>query len=80
VDFVSHSETPGLGGRISETWYKEQFRDLEFSPDETVYVIYTPSPGGNVDAISGATGTSEAVRTILNESMDEFISLLKEVI
>ena len=23
IDFISHSETPGLGGRIDEDWYKE---------------------------------------------------------
>ncbi len=80
LDFVSHSETPGLGGRISESWYKEQFRGIEFDPQEDAYIIYTPSPGGNVDAISGATGTSEAVRNILNKSMAEFISILMEVI
>jgi Na+-transporting NADH:ubiquinone oxidoreductase subunit C len=27
IDFVNHSETPGLGGRIDETAFKEQFRE-----------------------------------------------------
>ena len=31
IDFVSHSETPGLGGRISEEPFKEQFRNLDLT-------------------------------------------------
>ncbi|MEN6516309.1 MAG: FMN-binding protein, partial [Fervidobacterium sp.] len=27
IDFISQSETPGLGGRIEENWFKDQFRD-----------------------------------------------------
>ena len=27
VDIISHNETPGLGGRIDETYFKEQFRN-----------------------------------------------------
>ena len=34
MDFVSHSETPGLGGRISEDWFKEQFRGLKLEDRE----------------------------------------------
>ena len=29
LTFIKHSETPGLGGRIDETWFKDQFRELE---------------------------------------------------
>lgn len=72
--FISHSETPGLGGRISEEEYKVQFRDLDITdPVGNNYLIYTPAPGGNVDAITGATGTSKAVVNFLNADIKEFI-------
>ncbi len=73
IDFVSHSETPGLGGRITDSKYKEQFRYLELESENGIYIIHRPNSGGNVDAISGATGTSEAVRRMLNEDIDVFI-------
>lgn len=74
LDFISHSETPGLGGRISEDPYKEQFRGLDITnaKDEN-YIIYKPAPGGNVDSIAGATLTSKSVSKFLNEDIDKFI-------
>lgn len=74
LDFVSHSETPGLGGRISEDFYKDQFRGLDLTPvSDNDYIIYRPAPGGNVDAIAGATLTSKSVSNILNEDIYNFI-------
>ncbi|HAE91699.1 MAG TPA: NADH:quinone oxidoreductase [Tissierella sp.] len=74
LDFTSHSETPGLGGRISEDWYKEQFRGIDITESQNGnYIIYRPSAGGNVDAIAGATLTSKSVSKLLNEDLDKFI-------
>lgn len=74
IDFVSHSETPGLGGRISEDSYKEQFRGLDISGKGENLIVYRPSPNGNVDAIAGATQTSKSVSEFLNKDIYEFIS------
>lgn len=70
IEFISHSETPGLGGRIDETWYKDQFRGIDIENKKDKYIVYPPSSGANVDAITGATSTSNAVRDILNENID----------
>lgn len=78
VDFVKHSETPGLGGRISEDWYKEQFRGIDISA-EAPYIAYRPAAGGNVDTITGATLTSNSIRDMVNDSIDEFKLKIKEV-
>ncbi len=67
IDFVAHSETPGLGGRIDEEAFKEQFRELDASGNPPV--VYRPASGGNVDAITGATLTSNSVSTIVNNFM-----------
>ncbi len=62
IDFVSHSETPGLGGRISEEPFKEQFRNLDLTNAKGgEYIVYRPAPDGNVDSIAGATLTSKSV-------------------
>lgn len=81
IDFLSHSETPGLGGRIDEPAFKEQFRGIEIDPEaDDNFLIYNPNPGGQVDAISGATGTSNAVRNIFNNRMQAFMSETREAL
>ncbi len=69
IDFVAHSETPGLGGRIDEESYKEQFRQLDATGNPPV--VYRPASGGNIDAITGATLTSNSVSSIVNNFMTE---------
>ena len=79
IDFVSHSETPGLGGRISEDSFKEQFRGLDLTTaKDKEYIIYRPAINGNVDAIAGATQTSKSVSKFINEDIFEFINAKKE--
>lgn len=74
LEFISQEETPGLGGRITEDWYKEQFRGIDLTNAVgDNYVIYKPTTGGNVDAIAGATLTSKSVSNLVNEDMSKFI-------
>jgi Na+-transporting NADH:ubiquinone oxidoreductase subunit C len=78
MDLPTHSETPGLGGRISEPWFKEQFRNLPLTEAGTDPFVFKPAPGGNIDAITGATQTSEAVRKLLTEDIARFVGRLQE--
>jgi len=67
-EIVDHNETPGLGGRISEDWFSEQF-DGERIPDGTIGIRGdgdTDPENGVVDAVTGATRTSQALEGILN--------------
>lgn len=75
VNFTAHSETPGLGGRIDEEAFKMQFKKLAIT--DTV-VTLNKSTGGNVDAISGATLTSLAVRDIINDQITIILDFAKE--
>ncbi len=79
VDFLSHNETPGLGGRIDELQFKQQFRGIQIDPDQEDenYIIYKPNPNGQVDAISGATGTSDAVKRIINKKLESILMEMK---
>ena len=80
IDFTEHSETPGLGGRISEEEFKEQFRDLDLSQvSGKKFLVYRPSPEGNIDAIAGATQTSQSVADFLNKNILAFIDKRKEM-
>lgn len=81
IDFISQNETPGLGGRISEKWFKDQFVNEKLAN----FKIKFNYPGGKgdydknnnqVDAISGATITSKSLDRILNE----YLNNLKKII
>lgn len=75
LDFIKQSETPGLGGRIDEASYKEQFRGIDITnPVNGNYIVNRPAPGGNVDAISGATQTSNSVVNLVNDDLATFLA------
>lgn len=77
VDFLKHSETPGLGGRISEPWYRDQFRGIDINAQTDKTIVYRPSSGGNADAITGATLTSQAVQNMINNRIVDLLSTAK---
>ena len=65
VQVLFDVETPGLGGRIGEPWFTDQFKGLQTASG----VVFNPSGqklSNGMDAIAGATITSTAVRDILN--------------
>jgi RnfABCDGE-type electron transport complex G subunit len=72
IEVLDHSETPGLGGRITEDQFKKQFVGKKLRP-KIVVVKGRKSEGANeVDAITGATNTSRGVEAFLNDAMKEF--------
>lgn len=68
VEFLKQSETPGLGARISETWFREQFRGKR-GPFTTV-PEGEPDGESEFDALTGASLTSNYVRDILNGAIE----------
>lgn len=74
--FTEQSETPGLGGRISEPEFKKQFRGLPITTDATLSYGTGEHP---VDAVTGATLTSNAVMKILNQVLGETLPQISEV-
>jgi Na+-transporting NADH:ubiquinone oxidoreductase subunit C len=79
VSFYRHSETPGLGGRITEAWFKDQFagkRLLPWGKEGKYFSLITPGTAqaeGDLDAITGATGTSRAVDRLLDETLKDYL-------
>ncbi len=69
VDFTANNETPGLGGRITERWFREQFRG-KTGPFTLVPEGTEGESDTEFDAITGATITSTSVRNILNETLE----------
>ncbi len=79
-EIVSHVETPGLGGRIDESWFKKQFNG-EYAANGIV-VKHGGSGGdtdpdnGEVDGITGASRTSDSIQVIVNQQIDKIKSEL----
>ncbi|MBW1799506.1 MAG: FMN-binding protein [Deltaproteobacteria bacterium] len=80
IAFYKHSETPGLGGRMTEPWFTGQFEGLSLYPvtgDKKIFYLKpqgTKKAGNELDAITGATGTSRAVEAFLNQDLDHFLN------
>ncbi len=64
ISIVSQNETPGLGARIEESWFTSQFAGKQ-GPFRLVEEGTADAPE-EIDAITGATITSESVRNIMN--------------
>jgi Na+-transporting NADH:ubiquinone oxidoreductase subunit C len=79
IAFYKHAETPGLGARITEDWFKDQFKGLPIFPVEDGKKIFYLKPQGTgeapneLDAVTGATGTSRAVEGFLNNGLDRYL-------
>lgn len=79
IEIVSDNETPGLGGRINEPWFKDQFRGEQVTGGG---LKVTPMAGdgdpdrsnGTVDAITGATRTSDSIEAIVNRELQRLRS------
>jgi len=69
VDFLRQNETPGLGARIGESWFREQFRGKR-GPFSTV-AEGEPTAENQFDAVSGATLTSNFVKDLLNAAVKQ---------
>ena len=82
IEIISHNETPGLGGRIDEPWFKKQLRNEKIE-DGTIRVGGggdgdTDSDNAEIDAITGASRTSDAMQVILDNELSSFASILGE--
>ena len=55
VTIISHLETPGLGARVTESSFRDQFAGLNIDD------VALKRDGGQIDAVTGATISSRAV-------------------
>jgi Na+-transporting NADH:ubiquinone oxidoreductase subunit C len=84
VQFLDQKETPGLGARIEEPWFTDQFKGLQIDWDNprgnriVVGATPDPDPKNRVDAITGATQTSMALGRFLNDELAQIRELKLE--
>lgn len=76
IDIIKHAETPGLGAKVSEDAFKDQFQNKEIA---LLKVTKSPAVNDNeIEAISAATITSKAVTDAVNQAIDFYNNQLKE--
>ena len=81
VRFYKHEETPGLGGRIEEAGFTSRFvRKSIVGPNGVGGIRIVPPPAkaiNEVDAISGATLTCDAVEKFVTEDILAFLNVMQ---
>jgi len=66
---LSHTETPGLGAKITSMHFREQFKNKRMEH----LTLKKDNPGkGQIDAITGATISSRVVTKVLYTTLDSF--------
>ena len=76
LKILDQKETPGLGARIEEEWFTDQFKGLPIKWNEEQKIIIGTTSNADksnvVEAITGASQTSVALMNMLNENLAEF--------
>ncbi|HAA85052.1 MAG TPA: Na+-transporting NADH:ubiquinone oxidoreductase subunit NqrC [Kosmotogaceae bacterium] len=86
IEFYEHSETPGLGGRIDELDFKNQFKGLLISedPEARISVVRfeedVSKERSSIAAITGATRTSESIQELINRAINSVLPVIAEVL
>lgn len=78
ISFYQQEETPGLGGEIASDWFQKQFVGKSIvGKNGKSGIIISKSKGkaepNHVDAITGATMTSNKVEDMLNKIIDKIV-------
>lgn len=75
IEVLEQSETPGLGTKILEPSYKDQYNGLVTTPAIKLVKGLEPSNPNEVQSITGATISSRAVVTIVNDGVAKLRAL-----
>lgn len=66
---LSHTETPGLGAKITTAQFRDQFKNKRF---EQLILKKDDPAKGRIDAITGATVSSRAVTKTMRSTLESF--------
>jgi electron transport complex protein RnfG len=72
ISVLEQVETPGLGGRIGEETFQEQFRGIKTEPSVGYVKNQAPDRDTDIQAVTGATISSRSVVTIINRNITRF--------
>jgi len=76
VKVLEQVETPGLGGRIGEEAFQNQFNDISVEPEVEYVKNQKPEKDNQIRAVTGATISSRSVVAIINRAVSEFSEVM----
>jgi len=76
ISVLEQVETPGLGGRINEQVFQEQFRGIKTEPAVGYVKNQVPDKETDIQAVTGATISSRSVVMIINRNITKFRGVL----
>lgn len=75
LEILEQVETPGLGTKVTETPFTDQFKQLQTSPTINWVKGVPPEEPNEIQAITGATISSKAVVAIINNGIAQMKKL-----
>ena len=78
ITILHQEETPGLGSRITEAAYLDQFRGKDFSSGLKLTPPGKAKANNEIDAITGATLSPKAFLDILNANLRAVLPAIRE--
>ena len=74
IKVLEHNETPGLGAKVAEPVFTDQFKGKHFGPDDEIEIMEgePAEETWQVEGLSGATISTYAVVGIVNEAIEMF--------
>jgi Na+-translocating ferredoxin:NAD+ oxidoreductase subunit G len=75
IEILDQIETPGLGTKIVEEPFTTQFIQLETNPNVAWVKGVEPSKPNEIQTITGATISSKAVVSIINDGLTKLKKL-----
>lgn len=76
VGIVEQKETPGLGSKVTEDWFLDQFKGKTL--DNAKWQV--KKDGGDFDQISGATISPRAVTNALKSGIDAYVKNKQQIL
>ncbi len=76
IEILTHAETPGLGSRIEEDWFKDQYQNKGL--DNADWRV--KKDGGEFDQISGATISPRAVTGAVKKGLEFYRAHQQEIV
>ncbi|MDT8272410.1 MAG: RnfABCDGE type electron transport complex subunit G [Desulfomonilia bacterium] len=76
IGILEQKETPGLGTKIADNWFKGQYRGKTL--DNAAWAVKKDT--GDFDQISGATISSRAVTEAVKEGLEAFAAHRQEIL
>lgn len=81
ISFYEQTETPGLGARIEEVDFREQFEGLSIAnPDKPIGIrpVSVTLSNHEIHAITGATQTCVRLETLINEDLSAWLAAMAD--